>query len=99
MMSRIYSDAERTLIWLGPVIDGRGEALRAFSDWQKSGHFEVPVFVGSNLGYWFQILCDHLYWTRAWIVQECILAKHLELQLGKFRVDLTRQDLSISVSE
>lgn len=83
IMSRIYSEAEMTLIWLGPAVDRRAKALRALSKWQRSGKFEGHASVDSELGTWLQSLCSHPYWTRAWIVQECVLAKRLKLQLGK----------------
>jgi hypothetical protein len=38
------------------------------------------------------VLCNAPYWSRAWIVQEVILAKRVQLQSGSFRMDIESLD-------
>jgi hypothetical protein len=76
MMGRIYSSARTVIAWLG----------------SESAHFkivdELSAFASGNNAlnpvpyYRWDQLYSHEYWGRAWILQECILARELRVQCG-----------------
>lgn len=86
MMGQIYLSATKVLIWLGPAKQSYSAAMsriesvfdpRQPAEWFIDGDWEI-----AQMGAPF---CDP-YWTRAWIVQECVLAAELELQCGSDRL-------------
>jgi hypothetical protein len=92
LMSRIYSEAELVLIWLRPESNDHGTAI----DWIKRINdttFERKLRHDPNYDEMDDIgLCGfevavskllyHPYWTRLWILQEIVLAKHILVLYG-----------------
>lgn len=87
MMGQIYSSATSVIAWLGSE---HGD-LRL---WDKISHFgsnppsypgEIEVPVNMSQQRWNRerfLIFNHPYWMRAWILQECVLARELQVQCG-----------------
>jgi hypothetical protein len=87
MMGQIYSNATSVIAWLG----SKHGDLRL---WDGISHFasnpilyeskiERPVNISQER--WNHeciLILDHPYWKRAWILQECVLARELQVQCG-----------------
>lgn len=92
MIGRIFREAQQTLVWLGPATD---EIPLLFSKAQQFPpdsyiyHEPLPkatdLFSRSELSL-LQTAMEHChsvrYWSRAWIVQECILPRRLTVFCG-----------------
>ncbi|UPX20655.1 uncharacterized protein EKO05_0010881 [Ascochyta rabiei] len=88
IMGRIYSRASKVLIWLGPARDDYSRAMMILADLILDPETHT-VYSPSDLAAFemtgnpaFAALLQDPYWSRAWIVQECVLAAELELQCG-----------------
>lgn len=76
LMKQIYSSARQTCVWLGVTSPNTKECLRIWN------HQSPPEFRG---GFEREALIEvlyHIYWTRTWIVQEVILARHVRVYLA-----------------
>ncbi|KAK5713159.1 hypothetical protein LTR15_011522 [Elasticomyces elasticus] len=81
LMGRIYAQATKVVVWLGPAHSDSDLAMRALTNinarrnqdkfWNQAGGLAVAR------------LCNRAYWTRLWIFQEIMLAKDIELLCGK----------------
>lgn len=93
-MARIYRAAEAVKIWLGP--DGEGSAMAmayvrdmsrtltrstTSSSYSSSPVQDPPLPSDATVGA-FHALMARSYWTRAWIIQEVILGKEIDLHCG-----------------
>lgn len=79
MMGDIYLGALWVQIWLGPEKESLSRAMNILQDIEQNID-EDPT---SDIAYEELLeLCDHPYWSRAWILQECVLAYGLQLQCG-----------------
>ena len=87
-MAEIYRGAERVIAWLGPSGDDSDTVFLAIertgrlgSDFETSGLMEWlegdTRFITA-----VQSLLERPYWERAWIIQEVVLAKHVQLMCG-----------------
>ena len=77
VMDEIYRNACYVSIWLG--LDPRLEIYRHRIDWP------LLRFDASNF-HWFEYakkLADHEYWSRYWVIQECLLARNIQLHCGR----------------
>lgn len=82
MMGKIYARACRVLIWLGTGQPDYDQGVRILAEYQWSQRSsDISEESGDS---WLQVwkVLNHKYWTRAWIVQECVLARQLGLQYG-----------------
>lgn len=94
-MTAIYSNAKRVIACLGheenptELLDFIGELdlylfrranRAAFPDLDRSEHFPFPEEVTK----WrrFQRLLEHEFWTRAWIIQEIVVARSVKILYG-----------------
>ena len=86
MMGQIYSKASSVLAWLGPETES---LKRAFAFFQYV--IQLDTDIQPDEIPWEDIVrvVEHPYWSRAWIIQECILATELHLQSGLLRVPVT----------
>lgn len=81
LMSRIYSQADRTLVWLGEsmpdleslIFSHNGSGLDNASNVIKNRRAENALWE----------LVSHEYWERTWILQEVILAKSVTVYVGR----------------
>ncbi|KAG4429939.1 hypothetical protein IFR05_014579 [Cadophora sp. M221] len=79
-MSRIYRNSWRVLVWLGVENDKSDEALKCIAsvNYRKNGtlwcHHHNEEFRPDQLGP-IRRLFEREYWSRLWIVQECLVAK------------------------
>jgi hypothetical protein len=75
MMNRLYSAAERVLVWLGNARDHSDIAMKRLEKLAEGQ--EMTDIEGTSLGrviYDF-FLIDQDWWGRLWVVQEVVLAK------------------------
>lgn len=92
LMGSIYSNASSVAIWLGAVVRtdpllciGRLKRLKKGPTWQervKQGP-TCDASYPAEIEEWERELrrfVDHTYWSRAWILQECVLAARLEVR-------------------
>lgn len=93
-MSDIYRMAVRVVVWLGPVgqdceLDIMHE-LAAHSDYLYQQPDALPpvnllqLLENENTCTFFR----RPWWTRVWVVQEFILARTVQIQLGSYEVDM-----------
>ncbi|KAI4858897.1 heterokaryon incompatibility protein-domain-containing protein [Hypoxylon rubiginosum] len=79
-MRDIYRNANEVVVWLGmpdtPTIRHLAALQVELSLEKYPSRWPQPAKTG------FEILCDHPFWTRMWIVQEVILAKKLVILYG-----------------
>lgn len=90
LMGTIYAKAEKVLVWLGPGTNDLCRALVHLQDFEtlKKGLLEdSDIWDGLHLKGMLEF-CDHEYWTRAWIVQEFLLAQSVEIWCGELSLDL-----------
>ncbi|KAF2749865.1 hypothetical protein M011DRAFT_280367 [Sporormia fimetaria CBS 119925] len=76
-MGDIYAGAERVVAWLGLPSDEFNplEYLQVWQKWfEKEGMDWSPRYL--------EQICDNEYWERAWVVQEIVQARDLEIRLG-----------------
>ena len=92
LMGKIYSQATNVLVWLGGDVYGVNKVLSVLKDldelsskdqsrvlWSR----EIELLLAPTLE-----LCTHPYWSRAWIVQELILARDVYIIGGGGRVGI-----------
>ncbi|KAF2098160.1 HET-domain-containing protein [Rhizodiscina lignyota] len=98
IMSKIYQNANRVIIWLGKPQRHQLANLESLTDKFKQSHNTgTPIHQGKI--HWatgeklaFEYICNQRYWSRLWIVQEILLAKELVILFGPFEFDW--EDLS-----
>lgn len=84
LMGKIYSQEREVLLWLGHVPVGVEQALnKSPSEWYAD---QDPALVESEYVDGAKAFCALGYWTRAWIVQEYVLAKKILIWCGHFRM-------------
>ena len=77
-MRKIYTNASKVLIWLGNDIQDVSLDLKSVRDYMKC--FLEPAFVISLRGAWSFL--DHPWFTRAWTLQEPVLAQRAVFHCG-----------------
>ncbi len=81
LMRRIYRDASTVLIWLGNDIKHSSLALKCMKDvvqiWRRTGHSDVGRLLGV-----VQPFFNHPWFTRAWALQEALLAERAIFHSG-----------------
>ncbi len=94
MMGDIYKSATRVLAWLGPGspesdalfhMSSRVSAQDCHLDENGKPHWKQDICSPSertSLQSTLQKILDRDYWKRAWIIQECLLARVLSLYSG-----------------
>jgi Heterokaryon incompatibility protein (HET) len=85
-MGKIYNQAKRVVVWLGPSDTASKLAFEVLSfDWKefvKPSNKPDDLIKGTlKLTNFYSILTRE-YWTRLWIIQEFLLAKDFVLQCG-----------------
>ncbi|KAI1271132.1 hypothetical protein F5Y07DRAFT_35126 [Xylaria sp. FL0933] len=77
VMDEIYKNACYVSIWLG--LDPRVELYR------DRVHGPIRTFDAGNLiwGEYAKKLADHEYWSRYWVIQECLLARDIQVHCGR----------------
>lgn len=89
-MGDVYANGEQTVIWLGLGSEPFQRAIRWVKgvDWTDYDSYDskaVATFMRrlstSTMDH-LEALCFHHYWNRAWIVQEVVKSRHIELWSG-----------------
>jgi hypothetical protein len=101
-MSRIYEEAELTIVWLGLPSDDRREAraidfvIEAANHRPgKSGASFRELYLTEKASLrWANLLelCRCAYWSRTWIIQEFLRARRLEVLCGTAKLDWEKFD-------
>lgn len=71
LMRRVYAEAAKVLIWLGPAADGSDEAMRSVDRFDKAYWSTYDFQVR------FMEILFRPWFTRIWTVQEFVMAKHV----------------------
>jgi hypothetical protein len=108
LMQRVFRNAHRVLVWLGPDLDGF--ARDAFDTCAKLGQREMNIDdvetalatdLDTNHGFrkWFRPIFElaaRPWWGRVWIIQEFALAKDLLFLWGAEEIPWTHINLAIT---
>ena len=89
MMSKVYSKAEKVVIWLGEP-EPIGEDQLECMPFDPPAEYEI--LPGFNLFNWVRAAgaFGRGWFSRMWICQEAILAKEIQIQYGDYRDDWDR---------
>ncbi|KAK6433944.1 hypothetical protein LTR95_009872 [Oleoguttula sp. CCFEE 5521] len=84
LMGRIYEQARKVVIWLGPAYNQSDVAMEALVDFGRStrNNRKRTRFWSEAGGLALMRLCNRTYWTRLWVFQEMMLAKDILLMCG-----------------
>ena len=91
IMGLIYSYATEVLIWLGDEPDNVEEAFKLIAKFENELDMQDPEFIhsmhqvtSSNSTLWraFSSILNKSWFTRAWVVQEVVLAAHAQVFCG-----------------
>jgi hypothetical protein len=79
LMKDIYSRAAKVLVWLGGSENIENEAAAA--DFFRRREMDYSyMLAGAPSG--VLNICNRSYWKRMWVVQEIMLAQHVEIRVG-----------------
>lgn len=84
LMKQIYSSAETVLAWLGPAVDGSTQSMKLLEE-----NLHIPDRSLQDTTRVKKKSLDVLsrqWWTRMWVMQELLLARHALLCVGRDRV-------------
>jgi hypothetical protein len=86
-MRTIYSQAALVVAWLGVQDDHTAQWMTALdeishADSTADTKFDIDVTENEHA---IKKFCSHVYWSRAWILQEFVLAHRINLWCGKHR--------------
>lgn len=91
-MGRIYSEAQRVVVWVGESDDSSASAFRAVSSTLLPHQRHVGKRAYS-IGQDFETMRPFWtrdYWNRLWIIQELVLARDILLQCGDSHVEWSK---------
>jgi hypothetical protein len=102
-MHHIYAEAERAVVWLGPAVDGteylfsairETAALIVQEDLETLEKMYRPSYDDDagrarieRISEVFEDFSARYYWTRLWIFQEFIVARHVAIICGEHSID------------
>jgi hypothetical protein len=92
MMGEIYSRAERVIVWLGAFSWRARNAMRNSYNYCSTWGTSEGAVVG------LAELYELAYWSRAWVVQEYVLARNITIWCGSQRIFDPGLDISESPS-
>ncbi|KAI1376963.1 heterokaryon incompatibility protein-domain-containing protein [Hypoxylon crocopeplum] len=96
LMKTIYSKASRVIVWLGTgskVTTDAFNVARQFGDTRaEEDRNNLWTRVTTTPGWWsirrvFNRILSHEWWTRAWIIQEVVVARRVVVQRGSAQLD------------
>ncbi|RYP57205.1 hypothetical protein DL769_009630 [Monosporascus sp. CRB-8-3] len=103
LMRRIYREAMRVIIWLGPENGESTAAIHQLRDigarFQKLKQspiygLRIPSFLqdiaakpGPELRSVWHLFRGRPYWRRVWVIQEAVLARHATVWCGRYSID------------
>jgi hypothetical protein len=104
-MGKIYSHAEKVLIWLGKATSEMASLMDALEQFRKSDPYRVPGHWPLDNGIWkthriglLQLL-DRPWFTRTWSLQEVANAKQADVCCGAWSVPAETFTLAPSLVE
>ncbi|GIZ44205.1 hypothetical protein CKM354_000740900 [Cercospora kikuchii] len=86
VMSDVYRNASRTVVWLGLCPDEQEENLESLRDQLADADLRHGCWQSASL-VGLSFLCSRAYWRRLWIVQELLLSEVVEIRCGNFLFD------------
>jgi hypothetical protein len=99
MMGRIYAEADDVIAWLGVGPENIITAIRRLNGWSKMSDIKRRSCLPALKAAFVQLKLSS-YWTRAWIVQEYLLAKTIRIWCGSETLgDRLLLELNRSLSE
>ncbi|KAI1275875.1 heterokaryon incompatibility protein-domain-containing protein, partial [Xylaria sp. FL0933] len=96
LMRSIYAKASNVIVWLGAGSEDTGSAFslfRQFSDTRtKEDRDQLWAKVTScwdwrHINLEIERIISHEWWTRAWIIQEVVVARHVLVRRGSSQLD------------
>ncbi|OCT45078.1 hypothetical protein CLCR_05995 [Cladophialophora carrionii] len=87
IMGKIFSGAERVLVWLGEVDDGSDTILAKATKrkwWAFGVSFCIPTASRKRAAHQ---MSEKSYWSRTWIVQEIVSAQAISVHYGEAIID------------
>ncbi|EXJ55843.1 hypothetical protein A1O7_08774 [Cladophialophora yegresii CBS 114405] len=87
IMGKIFSGAQRVLVWLGEVDDGSDTILAKATKrkwWAFGASFCIPTVSKKAAA---QQMSEKPYWSRTWIVQEIVSAQAISVHYGGAIID------------
>lgn len=95
LMRDIYAKAIRVVVWLGESEKTTSDALELAREFENIGHDSEDAWwdnltdslIWQKLWKTFRSMIEHEWWTRAWIIQEVVVAKSVVVQLGSQHID------------
>lgn len=100
MMGDVYSSAEGVIVWLGSCDEGTSRTLNLIFEELEQYNAGILRRLRREWRYHQRValksLCNRPYWGRAWVVQEYLLAKTIDIWYGSLRGSsrLVRQAIS-----
>lgn len=90
-MGNIYSQARMVIAWLGDNQELASGLKALRNKLTPSPVIPFPKDFYKNKKYWedYPLLTSHEYWTRAWIVQEILLARSVVLLASNARLNIS----------
>jgi hypothetical protein len=84
LMPKIFSAADRVVVWLGPAYRGSDTAMGALSGLLPDCNLakQCSSILSSDAGHSMDALCRRPYWRRLWVFQELRLAREIRLMCG-----------------
>lgn len=79
LMRKIYSNAKKTIIWLGTALGDERLAQHHYGLYQRLYDNIEPEYRDFVYDAVVRCIYNHSYWERLWIVQECLLAGDTEI--------------------
>ena len=92
IMSKIFENAERVIVWTGPAYGASEKAMEALSEPPSSSkHNKTLAKIFANpVGPAIQSFCERPYWRRLWVFQELKFARDITLVCGKMTLSWRR---------
>lgn len=91
-MGQIFSNSRSVLLWLGDM--PRSVPTLVETIMTLSTSYEDLSMIYANKGDLKKYIMDNTYWSRAWITQEILLARHVKILLGTTIVDFQHDMIS-----
>ena len=88
-MGSIFSQAEYVHLWLGTTPDAGRLCQLLDGPTDEKGMGARSMLVRQDMDFIERHIFRNQYWTRAWVVQEVVLARRVEISLGAQRFSMT----------
>ncbi|KAI0809688.1 heterokaryon incompatibility protein-domain-containing protein [Xylaria sp. FL0064] len=96
LMRTVYAKASNVIVWLGPGSKNTASTFNLFRQFSDTRTKEDRDHLWANMTSsrdWrhisleFERILSHEWWTRAWIIQEVVVARHVLVRRGSEQLD------------